>query len=333
MNEGGRQGGGGGGSGGNGGGKQIKKKIRVGTIVGDFEGSALVVNYTTEVSMIEEGSRRVIHTATSAGQKRFPVRVTEYTDLPHLADELIEKSNSYINPSKRDQVMTVLNAMRLYSMGQEPPEQLRSTSSSTSSTGGGGGGGNGGGGGMNGVKSAQDILHQASLFQDMMYEEMETKIKGAEGLLEMAKIQSNLEVMAESGSLLEAISRVMREEASKNIDLATALIGIVFCFSNYKEFIPILATNRFGEACFVVIETELKRRDVLADDIRQKRFKANNSGNRNGKIELNCLMLMKQQLKRVDDVDGKLLKIIQEGAEEQCALMTCIQHSQPLPIE
>lgn len=70
-----------------------------------------------------------------------------------------------------------------------------------------------------------------------------------------------------SEALLSALSRVLREEWKRSIELSTNIVFTFFSFSTYNEFHPVILQYKIGSLCMDVIDFELKRFDQWKDTI------------------------------------------------------------------
>eukprot|EP00727_Mastigamoeba_balamuthi_P005299 m51a1_g14768 putative kinesin-associated protein 3 isoform x1 (710) ;mRNA; f:373696-376679 len=226
----------------------VKKRIKAGEIEADSTGSAVVVNYVVEASLVDLATRAVLHTES----KRIPVRLTEHTDVPALAREIIDKCK-YVNPAKEMQLIDLLERMRDAVVYGDPSLVAGPTASSS------------------GTKSKDGMSKLAEL-TEMLYDKTEVKIAGAEGILQLAQDKDNLEVLAGDETLLGILARVLRDDAAESVELGTAVVSIFFCFSTYSVFHPTLIQHRVGEGCFKEIENELKRRQFFEQDLTQKKL-------------------------------------------------------------
>jgi hypothetical protein len=66
---------------------------------------------------------------------------------------------------------------------------------------------------------------------------------------------------------MSALSRVLREDGRKSLELVTNIIYIFFCFSNFSEFHPVITANKIGDMCLRITDQELKRFKILQEDI------------------------------------------------------------------
>lgn len=72
-------------------------------------------------------------------------------------------------------------------------------------------------------------------------------------------------------ALLSALSRVLREEWKRSIELSTNIVYTFFCFSTYNEFHPVIIQYKIGSLCMDVIDYELKRYDQWKEKVEGKK--------------------------------------------------------------
>ena len=68
-------------------------------------------------------------------------------------------------------------------------------------------------------------------------------------------------------SLMSALSRVLREDGRKSMELVSNIIYIFFCFSNFSEFHQIITANKLGDMCLRIADQEVARYDLLVQDL------------------------------------------------------------------
>lgn len=79
-------------------------------------------------------------------------------------------------------------------------------------------------------------------------------------------------VLLLSEALLSALSRVLREEWKRSIELSTNIVYTFFCFSTYNEFHPVIIQYKIGSLCMDVIDYELKRYDQWKEKVEGKKL-------------------------------------------------------------
>lgn len=106
---------------------------------------------------------------------------------------------------------------------------------------------------------------------ELLYEDLPERIKGSAYILHLARNPDNLEELEKNEAVLSALSRVLREDWKKSLDLSTNIIYIFFCFSTYTRFHNVIVQYKIGSLCMEVIEYELKRYDQMKHDLDLKK--------------------------------------------------------------
>ena len=182
----------------------IGTDIKVDTTTG-----GLVVVCIREAKAVDQSTGKILRSESAQTLKRIPARVTEHTDIPRLADEITDKF-SFVNPARRGELLECLNSLRLMAMGLQPDPRVVWKKTEQPSE-------------PPPSISAARVEHLQS-YVEMLYEEGESRIAGANKIKELAMSSENLEVLAEDKLLLELLSRMLKEEASKSIGLANAVL-------------------------------------------------------------------------------------------------------------
>ncbi|XP_053625561.1 kinesin-associated protein 3 [Plodia interpunctella] len=108
-------------------------------------------------------------------------------------------------------------------------------------------------------------------YVELLYDDIPEKIKGSALILQLARNPDNLIELARNEALLSALSRVLREEWKRSIELSTNIVYTFFCFSTYNEFHPVIIQYKIGSLCMDVIEYELKRYDQWKEKVEGKK--------------------------------------------------------------
>lgn len=106
---------------------------------------------------------------------------------------------------------------------------------------------------------------------ELLYEELPERIRGSAYILQLARNPDNLEELEKNEAVLSALSRVLREDWRKSLDLSTNIIYTFFCFSTYTHFHPVIVQYKIGSLCMDVIEHELKRYDQMKQDLDRRK--------------------------------------------------------------
>ncbi|KAJ3023690.1 UNVERIFIED_CONTAM: Kinesin-associated protein 3 [Siphonaria sp. JEL0065] len=111
-----------------------------------------------------------------------------------------------------------------------------------------------------------DMIEQ---YIEGLYEEIPDKITSTRKILCLAKNPQNLEVLMENESLMSAISRVLREDNKKSMELVTNIIYSFFCFSNFPQYHPFITANKVRDMCLRITDQELNRFNIWSTDIQK----------------------------------------------------------------
>ncbi|KAJ3093007.1 Kinesin-associated protein 3 [Quaeritorhiza haematococci] len=92
-----------------------------------------------------------------------------------------------------------------------------------------------------------------------LYEEIPDKINSTRNILQLARVPDHMEYLVANEALMSALSRVLREDGKKSMELVTNIIYIFFCFSNFSAFHPIITANKIGDMCLRIADQEFQR--------------------------------------------------------------------------
>lgn len=132
----------------------------------------------------------------------------------------------------------------------------------------------------NSLKSSEDIenetvaLDQLDRYIELLYDEPEDKIKGAVLILQLASKAEHLPELSRNDTLLCALSRVLREEGKKSLELAIYVVSIFAHFSNYADFQYTISSYKVGSCCLELIYFELMREETWSKELSQKKAQA-----------------------------------------------------------
>jgi hypothetical protein len=90
--------------------------------------------------------------------------------------------------------------------------------------------------------SVDDLDEYIQLFYE---ESVEQKSKGAQSILYLCLSNENMEIMLEHETLLGTVSRTLRDDYKKSIELTLYLLNIFQAYSNFTQFHEFLITVSF----------------------------------------------------------------------------------------
>lgn len=71
-------------------------------------------------------------------------------------------------------------------------------------------------------------------------------------------------------TLLGTVSRTLRDDYKKSMELALYLLNIFQAYSNFSEFHEFLITNQIGDTTIKIIDHEIKRYVQRVKDFKEK---------------------------------------------------------------
>jgi len=111
-------------------------------------------------------------------------------------------------------------------------------------------------------------IEQIEKYVDLLYEQPDEKIKGARYLLYLIQSPNNMYIICEEQEkLLDVISRTLRDEHKKILELSIYLIYFFYAFSQYQIFHPLLLQRSVGELCMGIIDYNLLKYDYRKDEL------------------------------------------------------------------
>lgn len=116
------------------------------------------------------------------------------------------------------------------------------------------------------------VLNCIDDYIELLYDDIPEKIKGSALILQLARNPDHLLELARNEALLSALSRVLREEWKRSIELSTNIVYTFFCFSTYNEFHSVIVQYKIGSLCMDVIDYELKRYDQWKEKVDGKKL-------------------------------------------------------------
>ncbi|XP_068564073.1 kinesin-associated protein 3-like [Cebidichthys violaceus] len=108
-------------------------------------------------------------------------------------------------------------------------------------------------------------------YVELLYEDIQEKIRGATLIFQLARNPDNLEELIENEAALGALARVLREDWKQSVDLATTIVSVFFCFSSFSQFHGLVTHFKIGALCMNITEHELKRFDLWQEELQKKK--------------------------------------------------------------
>ncbi|XP_073833693.1 kinesin associated protein 3 isoform X3 [Musca autumnalis] len=115
--------------------------------------------------------------------------------------------------------------------------------------------------------SSDVSINHIDEYVELLYEDLSERIRGSAMILQVARNPDNLEELEKNEACLSALSRVLREDWRKSLDLSTNIIYIFFCFSTYTKFHPVIVQYKIGSLCMDVMDYELRRYESMRNEL------------------------------------------------------------------
>ena len=97
-------------------------------------------------------------------------------------------------------------------------------------------------------------------YLELLYEEdPKQRQEGASLILALARHADTLPALLDHGTLLGALSRVLREDYKKSGELAGTIVQVFYCISRLSDQQGVVADQRVGDVTIRIIELETKR--------------------------------------------------------------------------
>ena len=114
-------------------------------------------------------------------------------------------------------------------------------------------------------------IEKLEVYLEKFYDEaVEVKTEGAMSLLYLCFSHETMEFMLEHETLFGTVSRTLRDDYKKSIDLTLYLLNIFQAYSNFTQFHEFLSANQIGDTTMKIIDYEIKRYIVRVKEFKQK---------------------------------------------------------------
>jgi hypothetical protein len=143
-------------------------------------------------------------------------------------------------------------------------------------------------------------FNNISEYMDLLYEDnYEKKIRGARSILFLMTEPANICNLLDQESLIELLSRTLREEYKKNMELSIYLLCVFFTYSSYAEFHPILSEFMIGDTCVKIVEFQLAKYIIRKQELANKEATLKNTSPKDYEKELSRFFFMVKKQDRI----------------------------------
>ena len=109
-------------------------------------------------------------------------------------------------------------------------------------------------------------------YVELLYEEVEGKIRGTSLILQLAKQNENLQDLSQNEALICALYRVLREDGRRHYALAINITFTFFYFATFSIFHEVLTRFKIGSLLMEIIRWELQRFDQWENELKLGHF-------------------------------------------------------------
>ncbi|CAI8055975.1 Kinesin-associated protein 3 [Geodia barretti] len=222
---------------------------------------AIVVHYALEAVATNEFGEPVVADSKDCAKIINIKGLSRTTNVPNLAKHIVESCN-LIDPAKLpvvEQLLLYLQARRSTKEGEAEKDVLEASTKKLQKQ-------------IEDRENSEEAsMVELDVYVEGLYDDLHAKTKSTELILQLARLPENLIELANNNSLLLALSRVLRDDWKKSIDLTTNIMFFFFCFSTFSDFHRLLTQHKIGSLCMTVVEHELKRHRALQDDVSKKK--------------------------------------------------------------
>ncbi|RZF32208.1 hypothetical protein LSTR_LSTR004071 [Laodelphax striatellus] len=236
----------------------IKRRVRSGTIDVHPVETALIVNYEVEAVILGEHGQELLSEKKDCKKIIRLKRLDANTDCSALAKDVCDRC-TLIHKSKEAEVEHLIYYLRsrkenAFAESMESPRPYSGCESPSP-------------GGLTAAEKAVASFAQLEDYLELLYEDLPDKVRGSALILELAQDSNNLNELAKRESVLSALSRVLREDWKKSIELSTNIVHTFFCFSIYITFHPIIRRYKVGSLILEIVKFELERYTKLKSEL------------------------------------------------------------------
>lgn len=253
--------------------KYLKRKVKSGHVTADYDKRDLILTYEVEATVVGD-TGKAMQTERKTHRKAMNVKLDAHTDVRLYAEQLVHQSDLIPN-NKVDHVesllqelkdMTVEDRYRADSIKKvkrdserkrkeekrrQKMEQKRLREQE-----------------MANEELAKADIDDLNEYLEKLYDDdMATKVQGTSMILQLARNAGNLEDLSENEALIGALSRMLREDAKRKMELALNIMNTFCAFSTFSQFHHFLHSYQVGNNTMRTIKWELERHAARKEEI------------------------------------------------------------------
>lgn len=154
-------------------------------------------------------------------------------------------------------------------------------------------------------KSDDDLIKanigMVEKYTDLLYEDKyEEKVRGARSLLFLMVDPENIyHLISEKSDLLDIISRTLKDEHKKNMELLIHILAFFYSLSYYEEFHEICISHSIGETCLNIIEFQYAKYIIRKNEMIKKEAELMNVNKLTYQKELDKFLFLVRKQDRI----------------------------------
>ena len=112
-------------------------------------------------------------------------------------------------------------------------------------------------------------INHLDRYIELLYEDFPEKLKGAALIFSLTTNHENLILLVSNETLNCALTRLLREDGKKNLDLSIIIVATFASFSVYHQFHAMITKYKVGSLCIDLIQAELEKEEAFYKELTQ----------------------------------------------------------------
>jgi len=252
--------------------KYLKRKVKSGHVKLDSERRDLVLIYEIEAAVVGD-TGKTMRTERKTHRMNMNVKLDAHTDVRSYAEKLVDQSD-LIPSHKVDHVEDLLLELKelimddrrrsdpVRKMKQDAERRRREERKREQRR-------------LDEEQKAKEEAENATMddiedyVENLYDEDISSRISATRMILKLASDAGNLEDLAEHDRLLGALSRTLREDCRKSIDLAMNIMKVFCAFAVFSHFHDYLQAHQVGSNTMYMVKWELERHQSRVNEMEQ----------------------------------------------------------------
>uniref|UniRef100_A0A8C2Z3C8 Kinesin-associated protein 3a n=1 Tax=Cyclopterus lumpus TaxID=8103 RepID=A0A8C2Z3C8_CYCLU len=235
--------------------RYLKRRVKGCTVEVHPTERALVVQYEVEATVLGELGNPMVGERKEC-QKIIRLKsLNAHTDTSSLARKIVEECQ-LIHSSKLREVEQLLFYLQNRKQSNDDQEKKRISPRDFAP--------------CAGVEDKVARIDAIDEYVELLYEDIQEKIRGATLIFQLARNPDNLEELIQNGTSSQLESLTLLDEW-KSFSFSFSLSLPILFSSSFSQFHGLVTHFKIGALCMNIIEHELKRYDLWQDELQKKR--------------------------------------------------------------